>query len=124
MQTWEQDPENLGDYKLDSAGKPVQTNSLRMPAYVRMKAKRLQWLYAPDTNYGSDFHLIRKRQSNLDISAVENTGIKAIQPIVDDGRAADAAVTFLASARDSIGVNLQILPANGIVEELVLQGVG
>lgn len=122
MQTWEIDPVT-GDYIMDG-GKPVQTDSLRMAAYFRLKVRRAKWLYAPSTTYGSDLDLYKKRQANLDITAVENTAIKAVQPIVDDGRAAEIRVDFSESARGGIGIKCKILNASGIVEELNLQGVG
>lgn len=123
MQSWEIDPENLGDYKM-SGGSPIQTNSLRMPALFRLKVKRGKWLYAPNSAYGSDLDQIRKVQTNRDIVLFERTAEKALQPLVDDGRAATIAIEFRASARGGIGLNSKIFQANGIFEDLNLQSVG
>lgn len=123
MQSWEPDPDNLGDYKM-SGGSPVQTNSLRVPAYIRLKVKKGKWMYAPNLDYGSDLDQIRKLQTNRDIVLFERTAEKALQPMVDDGRAATIAIDFRASARGGIGLNSRIFQANGIFEDLNLQSVG
>lgn len=121
-QYWDLNPVT-GDY-LQVGGLPVETDSLRVPAYYRLKVKRKKWLYAPNDLYGSDFHLINRRQTNSDGSLVEDTGGKALQPLLDDGRAQIIDVETAAVARHGIGINVKIISAAGRQDELNLLPLG
>lgn len=121
-QYWDID-EKTGDY-LQVNGSPIETDSLRIPAYIRLKVKRTQWLYAPDTDYGSDLYRIQKRQTNRDTSAIENIAGKALQPILNDGRAQRVDIDFQAVARHAVGIKVKIISAAGQIEELNLNPLG
>lgn len=117
-QHWEKDP-NSGDYVMEG-GAPKQTDSLRIPAYYRLKISRSKWLYAPNAQYGSDFYLLKKRRSNQDASTVENTAAAALQPIADDGRASSIEITTTQTARNGVALEAIITDAEGNPEKLVL----
>ncbi len=121
MKTWDLDPAT-GDYKM-SGGSPVETNELTVPCYIRLKAKRRSWLYAPNENWGSDLHLIKKRGPSV-TTLLENTAARAVKPIVDDGRASELEVTTLQTARNGVGLNCKITDAQGEVEQLQINPVG
>lgn len=124
MQSWDIDP-ITGDYILDPAtGRPKTTNSLRVPAYFRLKIKRTQWLYAPDSKYGSDYYTIQKRPAANANQRFENIAIKALQPIVDDGRASQVAATVEVNTRDSTQLDVEIVDATGEVEPVTFNGLG
>jgi phage gp46-like protein len=91
-QQWDRDPAT-GDYILASDGTPQQTDSLEVPAYHRLKTHRTQWMYAPDPDYGSDFYQVQKRNSAVNGGLLENIADKALQPMIDDGRAASVVTT-------------------------------
>lgn len=122
MQNPEIDPVT-GDYVLQG-GSPKQTDSLRIPAYIRLKTQRQKWLYAPDNNYGSDLYLIRRRKTNQDTGFIEATAARAIQPMVDDGRAAAIQVTAETSYRTALGLTTDIVDAQGDIERLNIPGLG
>lgn len=122
MKSWDLDPVKR-DYILDK-GSPVQTDSLRIPAYIRIKAKRRQWMYAPNDQWGSDLYLIQRRSTVNDTNLVENTAARALQPIVDDGRATEADVTTLATARHGVSLEAKIITANGDIDTVSLPGLG
>lgn len=117
-QTWEQNP-MTGDYVMQG-GAPVETNSLRMPAYVRLKVRRSTWLYAPNTEYGSEFHTVKKRKTNDDASLIENLAARALQPILDDGRAAAIEIDTEAVSRNGVGIKSRIIVSEGESEVLLL----
>lgn len=121
-QNWDIDPKT-GDYKM-IGGAPVQTNSLRVPAYVRLKTPQGGWLYAPDDNYGSRFYALKKRQTVGDASGVETIAANALSPIVNDGRASSVTVEAKVVARHGIGLETEIVDAGGEVENLILPGLG
>lgn len=112
-----------GDYIMEG-GAPVNTESLQLPAYYRLKINRNRWLYAPDNNYGSDLYLIRKNQTTKDASFVESVMARALQPIVSDGRARTIDVTATVRARHAVGLETKIVDAQGKVETLTLKGLG
>jgi phage gp46-like protein len=116
--SWDLDPKT-GDYIMQG-GSPVETDSLRIPAYIRLKVRRAEWLYAPDDDYGSDFHLIKKRKSTDDASNLEAIGARALQPIADDGRASLITVDTIAVSRHNVGLRTEIEDAGGEVETLDL----
>ena len=121
-QNWNQNPAS-GDYVMVK-GAPEQTDSLTIPAYIRLKTKRLTWLYAPDTSYGSDFHLIKKRRTDQNPTLIENVAASALQPIVDDGRAREISVTTTVATRSGVGLETKIADASGQnIERLVLPAI-
>ena len=120
-QGWDINPDN-GDY-LQQNGRPVNTNSLKLPAYYRLKIKRKSWQYAPDDKYGSDFFKIVKN-TNQTPSQCETVGGRALQPIVDDGRALTIEVTTVNTSRHGIGLQTKIVDAEGQVETVTFKSLG
>lgn len=119
---WEIDPKS-GDYVI-TQGSPTLTDALTMAAYVRLKTKRGQWLYAPDNNYGSDFYLQKKRRTNQDQTYIENVGARALTPMVNDGRAGLVDVEATEASRHGIGLSAKILDARTQqVQEIKLPSV-
>lgn len=121
-QNWDLD-EKTGDYVM-KGGAPVETDSLRVPAYNRLKIKRTQWMYAPSENYGSDFYRLKKRQTNTDTTAVENIAARGLQPILDDARAQRIDIDFDSVARNGVGLKIKIVSSQGKSEELKLNPLG
>jgi phage gp46-like protein len=121
-QNWDIDPKT-GDYVMEG-GAPKQTDSLKIAAYVRLKTPRTQWLYAPNTRYGSDFYLLQKRQTTRDASQVEAVAANALQPIADDGRARSIEVEAVVATRHGVGLETRIEEANGRIDNLLLPSLG
>ena len=122
-QHWDVDPVS-GDY-LQSGGQPVQTDSLRIPTFYRWRTKRKLWLYAPDDQYGSDFHTLRRNlTSDNDVSIIERLGANALQPMVDDGRARVIDVEVKKRDRHGLCLGAKITEARGEVEQFELTPIG
>ncbi len=117
MKSWDIDPAT-GDYMVDASGKPKETDSLRVPAFIRLRARRLGWMYAPDANWGSDFWTVRKRHVPQDGASLENLALRALEPLVDDGRAKDVTVDAQVQSRYGVGLQVDILDASGQNQEL------
>lgn len=115
-QNWQIDP-ITGDYVMDG-GAPVQTDSLQVPAYYRLKITRNQWLYNPGPTYGSTFQLIRKRPPGGDNTAIENTALAALQPILDDGRAVSITVDSRDESRSNVALEVFIEKQRGVFDQL------
>lgn len=111
-----------GDYVIEN-GKPVETDSLQVPAYFRLKTPRGKWLYAPDDKYGSTFYTLKKRTSQ-DASAIERIAENAIQPILDDGRAREATIETQTSTRSEVGLTTVLQQENGTLDTLILPKLG
>lgn len=116
MQNWKINPAT-GDYVIEN-GKPVETNSLTIPAYIRLKVKRKGWLYAPDDNYGSDLHTLTRKQTNRTPSSIENLAARALAPIVNEKRAKSITIDFAASARHGVGLETKLVNSSGQIEQL------
>jgi len=95
--SWFIDPAN-GDYVLQN-GNPIKDESLQFPAYARLKIKKAGWMYAPNADYGSDYSTVRKR-TNTSQTLLESIGKKALQPLIDDGRALDIKFELDQSSRN------------------------
>jgi len=121
-QGWNLDP-ITGDYVMVN-GSPEQTNSLKLPAYYRLRTKRQTWLYAPDNNYGSDFFAILKRPSTNSNTRIEQIGARALQPMVDDGRAVEIEVETVENKRDATALKVTIIDASGQADVLTFLGLG
>jgi phage gp46-like protein len=122
MKSWDIDPVKR-DYVM-SGGKPVETDSLRVPAYIRLKAQRTKWLYAPTVSWGSDFWTIKKNRTNGDTSLLELVASRALQPLADDGRASSIDVTVTAVSRHGVALQMDVIDAQGEVEQIEFQGIG
>lgn len=117
MQSWKVNPES-GDYLLDK-GRPVETNSLQMPAYFRLRTRRREWLYAPDDKYGSDFHTVTRNQTQNGPTFIEALAEQALQPVVDDGRASEIEITGKLESRSNVSLEVAITDSSGKIERLV-----
>jgi phage gp46-like protein len=119
--SWDIDPKKR-DYVLEK-GAPRQTDSLTIPAYIRLKTRRLRWMYAPDNSYGSDFYTIKKRKSTDDASAIEAIAARALQPIADDGRASAIQIDTTVATRSGVGLQAKITDASGEPQTLDLPAI-
>lgn len=97
MSNFRIDPD-LGDYTLESDGRPTRTNSLLQPAYIRLRAHYGQWLY--DAELGSRFfELVNVRITpEVEASILDFTRV-ALQPLIEDGRANDVEVITIEKSR-------------------------
>ncbi len=84
-----------GDYVIEN-GNMVRDESLQFPAHARMKIQAGTWLYAPDDDYGSNFGIVKKR-TNRSTPLLQNVAERALQPLIDDGRAVSVQVEATAS---------------------------
>lgn len=121
-QNWKIDPVT-GDYVIAS-GAPIETNSLTVPAYVRLRAPRGGWLYAPDAEWGSNLAKLKKRRSTGDASEIESTAAEALQPMADDGRASNIDITANFANRQAAGLDVKITDSQGETDELNLEKIG
>lgn len=121
-QNWLNDPKS-GDYTMNG-GSPVQTDSLQVPAYYRLRIPRDGWMYAPDSKYGSLLHTLKKRQTTKDSTQIETMAATALQPMADDGRAKQIDVQTVEVQRAAVGLKTVIIKANGKLDTLVLPTLG
>lgn len=113
-----------GDYVMTN-GSPTDDDSLIYPAYYRVKIDRTRWMYAPETSYGSDFWTVKKRFGPNDVNSGVNIAERALQPMIDDGRASDIAIDFLTPrGRNDIELQVNITDAKGEQQTLNLPVVG
>jgi phage gp46-like protein len=122
MQHWDRDPAS-GDYVMTD-GAPAQTDSLTIPAYIRVKSQRKKWLYAPNDRWGSDFGTVKKNRASASPGIIESIGARAVQPLVDDGRADGVTVEAVTRTRYGLGVKINILTASGQQEEITFLPIG
>lgn len=120
-QNWNIDP-GKRDYKLAN-GAPEQTDSLTIPAYIRLKARRGRWMYAPNSIWGSNFYLIQKRKSTQDASFLENLAADALQPIIDDKRAKEITVSTTVVSRHNVGMQVDIVDASNEEQSITLPSI-
>lgn len=119
---WNINPDN-GDY-LQANGQPINTESLTLPAYYRLKTKRKTWLYAPDDKYGSDFFKVFKRSTTQNNTKLESIAGRALQPILDSGRASNIQVTTTTTSRTGVAMQTDITDAQGQVQTVTFTGLG
>jgi len=121
MSSWNLNPAT-GDYIMVN-GAPQPTESLTIPCYYRIKIPRKQWMYAPNTSYGSDLNTIKKKTGTASLKMIE----AACQPIVTDGRASSVSASYQnvqPSSRNSGAVQVAIVDAQGTPQNLNLPPVG
>lgn len=121
MQNWNKDPKT-GDYIM-RGGAPEQTDSLLVPVFHRLRIVRGGWLYAPNDDYGSDFASVKKRKTSQDATLIENIAARALNPIVEDGRASSISVDTVLVTRTAVGLETKVEDATGQVEKLVLPAI-
>ena len=119
--SWLIDPVT-GDYVINK-GNPVRDESLQFPAYARLKIKRNGWMYAPNKDYGSDYSSVRKR-TNTTQALLESIGTKALQPLIDDGRASEVTFTLDESSRNGESQICSIVDTDSNILSFELSPVG
>lgn len=108
-----------------SGGSPTETSSLRVAAYIRLRAPRGAWMYAPDQSYGSDLRKINRRSTTTtENREVETASARALQPIANDGRASTISVSTVARDRNGVSLDVEIADARGEIETIKLDGLG
>ncbi len=110
-ESWLMNP-GTRDYE-QSGGSPVIDKSLKMPIYFRTLVPRTRWMYAPDNTYGSDFWQYKNKQGPNAPSVVESIEQRALQPILDDGRALRIDVSPINDPRVGIQLNVTARDASG-----------
>lgn len=115
-ESWLMNPDTR-DYEQEG-GKPVVTRSLKMPMYFRTLAPRNRWLYAPDDRWGSDFYQFHTKLTADAAALAQATERRALQPIIEDGRAVDIEVSATAEGRSGVVINAKSIEANGNESEL------
>lgn len=121
-ESWKIDPSTL-DYVMEN-GKPVIDIGLSTPAVIRLRGHRTKWLYAPDSKWGSDFYAIRQRNNQQTPKLLETTAQRALQPMLDDGRASSVTVVTTQTTRYSNLLNTQIIDAEGNETNLTVKPIG
>lgn len=81
-------------------------------------------MYAPDSKFGSDYYKLVRNNTTKPQTALENIAARAVQPIVDDGRANNIAVTVTGVSRDGVSVEVDISSGQTQVSTLNLTGLG
>ena len=105
-----------------SGGSPVQDETLNTPAVIRLLVPRTQWMYAPDSKYGSDFYAAHVRIK--DTAQLEEISNRALAPLVNDGRAIEAVSTTTDAKRGAVELSVEITDAEGEVESFTFSPVG
>lgn len=113
---------STGDYIIVN-GRPVEDGTLNTPAYIRLKVKRTQWMYAPDTKFGSDFYLFQRRHLLSNDQAMLAVAQRALQPLIDDGRAAAVQVSQVDSEGSAWECQAAITQANGQTNPLTFDPI-
>lgn len=108
-QSWYIDPVTK-DYVM-SGGAPEVTDSLLIPAYIRLKTRQSQWMYAPNTQYGSTFYTVRKNRTTSDTTRLEKIAAVALQPLVDDGRSEQVTVETVEVVRHGVALKATVTSA-------------
>jgi phage gp46-like protein len=104
-------------------GRPVEDGTLNTPAYIRLKTERTRWMYAPDAQFGADFYLFHRRHLLPNDNAMIAVAQRALQPLIDDGRASAVQVAEQATAREAFELAINITQANGVTTPLTFQPV-
>jgi phage gp46-like protein len=119
--SWLIDP-ITGDYVINK-GNPVRDDTLQFPAYARLKIRRGSWMYAPNSDYGSDYSTVRKR-TNTTQALLESIGNKALQPMIDDGRASEVVFSLDQSSRNGESQICSIVDTDSNILSFELPSVG
>lgn len=112
------------DYELDEFGNLKIDKGLGTPAFFRLRIPRNQWLYAPNTQYGSDFYLFQKNPTTGTGRAFVNTGDRALQPLIDQGRADNINVELTERSRNGVGLEVDISQVRNDETETIFVPIG
>lgn len=111
-----------GDYVIVN-GRPVEDDTLNTPAYIRLKAKRTKWLFAPDSTWGSDLYLFQKQHTPPDDQSLCAAAQRALQPLIDAGRAIMVSAVNTASYRNASALTVTLVQTSGEPTSLVFNPV-
>ena len=122
MSQWDRDPAT-GDYVVEN-GAPVNTDSLRVPAYIRLRAHREGWLYAPSRDFGSAIADVKKLSSTVKDTLLENLHEQALAPLIADGRASTITAETIERARGGRAVRVTIVDRQNKPEDFDFAPIG
>lgn len=121
---WQRD-QSTGDYVQDANGRPVMDSTLAAPVRTRLRAHRQHWLHAPDDQWGSDFYsYLRKKSVNLKDGLGESIATRALDPLVQDGRADNLEVDTQFTQRGGVAFSTTLLDRQRQEEYTVVTPVG
>lgn len=114
-----------GDYIEDDSGRPQMTSNLGPAVRTLLRTHRKQWLYAPDSEYGSDFHLYKKRKSvDFTDGIGESIAGKALDRLGKDGRADNIEVATSLTQRGGVAFAITLLDRKKRDEYTVTTPIG
>ena len=97
------------DYEMDARGFPVATNELTQAAYIRLRAHLGEWLYDP--LLGSTIFRPIDKAVGQGQEEIVRRAERALQPLIDDGRASSVAVKLLERTRYNQALDISIVDA-------------
>jgi phage gp46-like protein len=97
------------DFVLEN-GAPVRDESLHFPCYARLKIEKEAWMYAPSKDYGNSLSGLAKRQQTTP-TLCQKLIEKALEPIIQDGRAEAIDVNVKAVSHFGIDLDINITDA-------------
>jgi phage gp46-like protein len=97
------------DWEMDADGFLVSTNSLAQAGYIRLTAHFGEWMH--DTTLGSTLFDLNAKAETTGESEVVRRAERALQPLIDDGRASSVTVKLLESTRYGRAIDVTIVDA-------------
>lgn len=105
-------------------GSPVNDPSITHPVYFRLMVQRTRWMYAPNDRYGSDFWMEKNKNYVAKPTVLEACADRALQPLIDDGRATSVTNTLASRSRNAIGLQCDIVDSQGEPQTIDLPSIG
>ncbi len=119
---WDRDPAT-GDYVVEN-GKPVNTERLTVPAYIRLKTRRDGWMYAPSSELGSEIATVQKLTTTTQSTLLENLCEQALAPMVNDGRASSVLAETIDGRRGARLLNITIIDRQNEEQSFEFAAIG
>lgn len=117
--------QTTGDYVVDSDGRPVLDSTLGPPMRTRIVAHRTRWMYAPNSDWGSDMYRYKRRRStDFSDGLGESIVAKALEPMQKDGRADNIEVETQFTKRGGVALKTTYFDRQKQEENTVITPVG
>ena len=101
------------DFELDAQGNIVNMNSLLTEMFMRLKTPRGFYIYDPE--FGSDLYLYTQKRQKVGLTALKQTIVDALQPILIRGDIQNIDFKLIFEGLGFFKIQLTVLDSSGKV---------
>lgn len=94
-------------------GQIQNSNQLEAQIYQLIQTPKTKWLYAPDSNYGSDFYTLLNQRQRLSKSQILQLVTSALDPLTSTGELTLTSLTVPVLTLGTVNIDIEGVDSSG-----------